>query len=267
MPAIPRTLTGKKLEAPVKRILRGEPAEQVASRDVARRPGGARRVRRAGRRALGRQRSASDKLGAARSGPRARPEGERQRERLAQPRSSRRSRRPPPSSPERWRRAGRRRRRAARVVDARSWPPRTCASTSAPTHRTPADFQGAVTRRPIGDLMLVDCAAVAVPRPPRRRDHRRARPTAARGRARLPVRPQGRRAGARGRPRAHPHGRRRRALGRPAADRDRDRRAVLQAHAAVPARPRAGGLPAAGRARRAARRWTAAARRGCSSAT
>jgi acetoacetyl-CoA synthetase len=31
--AIPRTLTGKKLEAPVKRILRGEPAEKVASRD------------------------------------------------------------------------------------------------------------------------------------------------------------------------------------------------------------------------------------------
>jgi acetoacetyl-CoA synthetase len=30
---IPRTLTGKKLEAPVKRILRGEPAENVASRD------------------------------------------------------------------------------------------------------------------------------------------------------------------------------------------------------------------------------------------
>jgi acetoacetyl-CoA synthetase len=33
VPAIPRTLTGKKLEAPVKRILRGEPAEKVASRD------------------------------------------------------------------------------------------------------------------------------------------------------------------------------------------------------------------------------------------
>ncbi len=32
VPAIPRTLTGKKLEAPVKRILRGEPAESVASR-------------------------------------------------------------------------------------------------------------------------------------------------------------------------------------------------------------------------------------------
>ena len=32
MPAIPRTLTGKKLELPVKRILRGEPPEQVASR-------------------------------------------------------------------------------------------------------------------------------------------------------------------------------------------------------------------------------------------
>ena len=33
MPAIPRTLTGKKLESPVKRILRGEPADRVASRD------------------------------------------------------------------------------------------------------------------------------------------------------------------------------------------------------------------------------------------
>jgi acetoacetyl-CoA synthetase len=32
VPAIPRTLTGKKLEAPVKRILSGEPAEVVASR-------------------------------------------------------------------------------------------------------------------------------------------------------------------------------------------------------------------------------------------
>ena len=32
VPAIPRTLTGKKLEAPVKRILSGEPAERVASR-------------------------------------------------------------------------------------------------------------------------------------------------------------------------------------------------------------------------------------------
>jgi acetoacetyl-CoA synthetase len=32
VPAIPRTLTGKKLETPVKRILRGEPAETVASR-------------------------------------------------------------------------------------------------------------------------------------------------------------------------------------------------------------------------------------------
>jgi acetoacetyl-CoA synthetase len=33
VPAVPRTLTGKKLEAPVKRILRGEPAARVASRD------------------------------------------------------------------------------------------------------------------------------------------------------------------------------------------------------------------------------------------
>jgi acetoacetyl-CoA synthetase len=33
VPDIPRTLTGKKLEVPVKRILRGEPAERLASRD------------------------------------------------------------------------------------------------------------------------------------------------------------------------------------------------------------------------------------------
>jgi acetoacetyl-CoA synthetase len=33
VPAIPRTLTGKKLEAPVKRILRGEHPDRVASRD------------------------------------------------------------------------------------------------------------------------------------------------------------------------------------------------------------------------------------------
>jgi acetoacetyl-CoA synthetase len=36
---IPRTLTGKKLEAPVKRILRGEAAEKVASRDALADPG------------------------------------------------------------------------------------------------------------------------------------------------------------------------------------------------------------------------------------
>jgi acetoacetyl-CoA synthetase len=34
VPDVPRTLTGKKLEVPVKRILRGEPAEQLASRDA-----------------------------------------------------------------------------------------------------------------------------------------------------------------------------------------------------------------------------------------
>jgi acetoacetyl-CoA synthetase len=34
VPTIPRTLTGKKLEAPVKRLLGGEPAEAVASRDA-----------------------------------------------------------------------------------------------------------------------------------------------------------------------------------------------------------------------------------------
>ena len=34
VPAIPRTLTGKKLELPVKRILLGTPPEEVASRDA-----------------------------------------------------------------------------------------------------------------------------------------------------------------------------------------------------------------------------------------
>ena len=33
VPAIPRTLTGKKLEAPIKRILRGTPPDSAASRD------------------------------------------------------------------------------------------------------------------------------------------------------------------------------------------------------------------------------------------
>jgi acetoacetyl-CoA synthetase len=39
VPAIPRTLTGKKLETPVKRILRGAPVESVASRDALLDPG------------------------------------------------------------------------------------------------------------------------------------------------------------------------------------------------------------------------------------
>ena len=34
MPAVPRNLTGKKLELPVKRILQGTPLDQVASRDA-----------------------------------------------------------------------------------------------------------------------------------------------------------------------------------------------------------------------------------------
>ena len=34
VPAVPRTFTGKKLEAPVKRILRGARPEDVASRDA-----------------------------------------------------------------------------------------------------------------------------------------------------------------------------------------------------------------------------------------
>ena len=34
VPAIPRTLTGKKLEVPVKRILTGSSVDEVASRDA-----------------------------------------------------------------------------------------------------------------------------------------------------------------------------------------------------------------------------------------
>ena len=39
MPAIPKTLTMKKLELPVKRILLGDPPEKVASRDALADPG------------------------------------------------------------------------------------------------------------------------------------------------------------------------------------------------------------------------------------
>ena len=53
VPGIPRTLTGKKLEAPVKRILRGEAAENVASRDALADPGRAGLLRCPGRPALG----------------------------------------------------------------------------------------------------------------------------------------------------------------------------------------------------------------------
>ena len=60
--------------------------------------------------------------------------------------------------PERWRAAGT---DTARRLD--SWADILAGTHLAfevhPTHRTPRDFRGAVTRRPIGDLMLVDCAA------------------------------------------------------------------------------------------------------------
>ena len=45
VPAIPQTMTGKKLELPVKRILLGDPPEKVASRDALADPGGDRCVR------------------------------------------------------------------------------------------------------------------------------------------------------------------------------------------------------------------------------
>ncbi len=54
VPAIPRTLTGKKLEAPVKRILRGDAVDAGREPRLAPRPDGARRVRRDRGRGAGR---------------------------------------------------------------------------------------------------------------------------------------------------------------------------------------------------------------------
>jgi AraC-like DNA-binding protein len=67
---------------------------------------------------------------------------------------------PPPAvrEPERWRAAGA---DTAHRLD--SWADILAATHLAfdvqATHRTPGEFRGAVTRRSIGDLMLVDCAA------------------------------------------------------------------------------------------------------------
>ncbi len=55
VPAIPRTLSGKKLEVPVKRILQGQPADDAAARGRPRRSGVARAVRGAGRRPIRRR--------------------------------------------------------------------------------------------------------------------------------------------------------------------------------------------------------------------
>jgi len=61
-------------------------------------------------------------------------------------------------APERWRPRG-----ADTAARLRSWSEILAATHLAfdirPTFRTPTRFQAAVTRRPIGDLMLVDCAA------------------------------------------------------------------------------------------------------------
>ena len=48
IPAVPKTLSGKILEVPVKRILTGTPADQAASRESLANPGGAGLLRRAG---------------------------------------------------------------------------------------------------------------------------------------------------------------------------------------------------------------------------
>ena len=48
VPAIPRTLTGKKLEVPIKRLFMGADPETDAQPQRGRRPGGARRLRGAG---------------------------------------------------------------------------------------------------------------------------------------------------------------------------------------------------------------------------
>ena len=61
-------------------------------------------------------------------------------------------------APERWRARG-----SSNARRLRSWGEILAATHLGfevhPTHRTPPEFHGAVTRRAIGDLMLVDCAA------------------------------------------------------------------------------------------------------------
>ena len=122
-----------------------------------------------------------------------------------------------------------------------------------PTFRTPEDFRGAVTRRAIGELMLVDCTSS-----PWHGHRGRVQIGGQDGddaigeHPRLPVRVQGRGGCPRGRARAGAEGRRRGAVGRSATDRCRDRGAVLQADAPVPARSRALDLPAALGAQRVA---------------
>jgi len=65
---------------------------------------------------------------------------------------------PPVRAPDRWRARG-----AGLARRLQSWSEILAATHLSfevrPTHRTPDDFYGAVTRRTVGDVMLVDCAA------------------------------------------------------------------------------------------------------------
>ena len=171
VPAIPRTLTGKKLESPVKRILRGDPVEQVASRDSLADPAALDAFV-----AL-----ASERRAAVPTAPRRRPclpirtavcnsmslrFGRCVREGIDEWRTGTgwdaRGPGAARSAASRTRAMARPRRECAAppgVVGRRSSRPLTSRSRCVQTARTPVEFQGAVMRRRLGDLMLVDCAA------------------------------------------------------------------------------------------------------------
>ena len=221
VPAIPRTLTGKKLEPPVKRILRGEPAEKVASRDALADPAALdafvalaaqRRTAQAPVKLSGR----AEADGCGRERADGEPDADSRRDAASGDRTSAGGAVAARAGPMRPRGCAR---------GPTSWPRPTSPSTSSPRCRTPAALPGrghpARDRRPDARRLR----RLPVPGPPRRRrDHRLDADGRPRERARLPVRLQGRGAGARGRPPARAQGRRRGAVGRPAADRDRDRR-------------------------------------------
>ena len=161
--AIPRTLTGKKLETPVKRILRGEPPDR--SRAAARSPTrGARRVRRGWRWSSGptghydggRRNATVDGTDAEQevrgmqrgSSPCGCTDGQGRPARALSVRGSTNA--------------------AGSTPGRRSWPKRTSRSTSErrPRRRPPSPAR--VTRRAVDDLMLVDCACLTVPSATRR---------------------------------------------------------------------------------------------------
>ena len=166
VPAIPRTLTAKKLELPVKRILLGRAGERRRQPRRARRPAALDAFVAYRRAPAGRRREV---MSAAASSSAVQPPGggvctsmaeTRERLRRGEGRGDRRAddgeRVDGAPSPERWRM-----RTALGVPALDEWTD-ILAETHllfdvCSTQRTPSTFYGAVTRRRFGDLALVDC--------------------------------------------------------------------------------------------------------------